>query len=141
MVRYKKYLLLFISISYILLTMFELVKYLFCKSSIFGLIYLMLSTVIIFLLVPTTINYNNKFSWARISKLLIVVVFGIFLSYFLNMVVFKSINYTDYSYKYIESIFVIKNIIKPILYFILLLLAIVESNVIEIIREKIQANK
>ena len=134
--RYKKYILCFITLSYILLTMFELVKYLFCKSSIFGLIYLMLSTIIIFLLVPTTLNYNNKYSLARISKLLIVVIFGLFLSYLLNVVLFKSVDYIDFSYIYIESIFVVKNIIKPIIYFILFVFIVFESRIIEIVKDK-----
>ncbi len=134
--RYKKYILCFITLSYILLTMFELVKYLFCKSSIFGLIYLMLSTIIIFLLVPTTLNYNNKYSLARISKLLIVVIFGLFLSYLLNVVLFKSLDYIDFSYIYIESIFVVKNIIKPIIYFILFVFIVFESRIIEIVKDK-----
>ena len=134
--RYKKYILCFITLSYILLTMFELVKYLFCKSSIFGLIYLMLSTIIIFLLDITTLNYNNKYSLARISKLLIVVIFGLFLSYLLNVVLFKSVDYIDFSYIYIESIFVVKNIIKPIIYFILFVFIVFESRIIEIVKDK-----
>ncbi|MBQ6285312.1 MAG: hypothetical protein IJK67_03260 [Bacilli bacterium] len=127
MYKYKKYLLYFISISYILLTIIELVKYLLCKSNIFGLIYLLLNVVIIFLLVPTTVNYNDKYSLARISKFLIIGVIGLFLSHVLDILVLNSIDYIDYSSKYIKSVYLIKTILKPILYSLLLILSLIES--------------
>ncbi len=129
MYKYKKYLLYFISSFYILLTIIELIKYLLCKSNVFGLIYLSLSMILVFLLIPTTMNYSDKYSLARISKLLIIIVFGTFLSYILNIIVLNSVTHIDYSSSYIKSIFVIKNILKPILYFVLLVLSLLESKI------------
>ena len=84
MYKYKKMTIKLIALLYIVITIIETVKYLFSDSNIFGLIYLLISSFIIFLLVPTSHNYNRYYSSARISKLIIIFILGIFSSYFLN---------------------------------------------------------
>jgi ABC-type multidrug transport system permease subunit len=75
MKKYNKLMLHIISISYIILTIIELIKYILTKSNVFGLIYLIICSFIIFLLVPTTVNYRDKKSISRIIKLCIVILF------------------------------------------------------------------
>ena len=64
MYKYKKMTIKLIALLYIVITIIETVKYLFSDSNIFGLIYLLISSFIIFLLVPTSHNYNIYYSSA-----------------------------------------------------------------------------
>lgn len=130
--KIKKKLLIIITLLYILLTMFELIKYLLIDRNIFGLIYLLISLFIIFLLVPTCYNYKKHYSKNRISKLIIIIILGLFSSFILEYIINNIINYIDYSNIYIKSILLIKNIIKPILYTILILFILIETNTIKI---------
>lgn len=118
MYKYKKVIIKIITLLYIIITFIETIKYLLFDSNIFGLIYLLISSFIIFLLVPTSYNYNRYFSGARISKFIIVVILGVFSSYFLNKIVL-SLSYVDVSSVYMDSIFLYKNIIKGIVYFLI----------------------
>ncbi len=116
MYKYKKMIIKLIALLYIAVTIIETIKYLFSDSNIFGLIYLLISFFIIFLLVPTCHNYNRYFSRARISKLIIIFILGIFSSYFLDKIILN-LSYTDSSNVYISSIFIYKNILKVGIYF------------------------
>ena len=59
--KYRKILLYLLAIIYVALTVIELIKYLALDAAIYGLIYLIMSLVLIFLLVPTTVNYKNNY--------------------------------------------------------------------------------
>lgn len=120
MYKYKKYTIYILTIIYIILSLIELIFYLNENMNIYGIYYLLINLVIIFLLVPVSYNYNRYYSLPRISKLIIVILIGIFNSFILNIIVMNNITYMDASKNYIDNIFVIKNILKPILYFILL---------------------
>ena len=72
--------------------------------------------------VPTSHNYNRYYSSARISKLIIIFILGIFSSYFLN----KIVSYVDSSNVYIDSVFVYKNILKGIIYFFIFVFTLFE---------------
>ena len=125
MYKYKKMTIKLIALLYIVITIIETVKYLFSDSNIFGLIYLLISSFIIFLLVPTSHNYNRYYSSARISKLIIIFILGIFSSYFLNKIVLN-MSYVDSSNVYIDSVFVYKNILKGIIYFFIFVFTLFE---------------
>lgn len=122
MYKYKKMTIKLITLLYIVITIIETIKYLFSDSNIFGLIYLLISSFIIFLLVPTSHNYNRYYSSARISKLIIIFILGIFSSYFLN----KIVSYVDSSNVYIDSVFAYKNILKGIIYFFIFVFTLFE---------------
>ena len=138
MKKYNKYLLYFISSSYIILTIIEFIKYLLTKSNLFGLVYLIITALIIFFLVPTTINYKEKVSFARTSKFIIIIIIGIFCSFFLDGIVINNLKYIDYSQKYCDSIFVIKNVLKVILYVFILIVIMLDHNVFSIVCKKIK---
>ena len=125
MYKYKKMTIKLIALLYIVITIIETVKYLFSDSNIFGLIYLLISSFIIFLLVTTSHNYNRYYSSARISKLIIIFILGIFSSYFLNKIVLN-VSYVDSSNVYIDSVFVYKNILKGIIYFFIFAFTLLE---------------
>lgn len=129
--KYRKILLYLLAIIYVTLTVIELIKYLALDAAIYGLIYLIMSLVLIFLLVPTTVNYKNNYSMTRFSKFMIIIVLGIFNSFVLNHIVFSNLNYLDSSYEYLGNIKYIKNVFKPIIYCILLLFALRECGVYE----------
>ena len=126
MFKYKKTILYFITFLYLLFSFIELLKYMMVNSNIYGLIYLLINLLIIFILIPTTYNYKRSFSKIRISKFIIVILLGIFNTYFLQMIVLNNINVIDSSKEYIDKIFVIKNIFKIIIYFILLIITVFE---------------
>lgn len=130
MYKIKKTILFIIMILFLLLSSIELIYYLFSDSNLFGVIYLLVNIFIIFLFVPVTYNYKRNFSKSRISKLILIILFGLFNSYFLSNIVVNSMNYTDTSKNYIESIFVIKSILKPILLLFISFFTVVESKVI-----------
>ena len=126
MYKYKKIAINFITTIYILLSLLEVILYLFAKNNLFGLIYIIINIFIIFLLVPISYNYNKYFSSARLSKLIITFLLIIFTSFILQIIVLKNMGYIDASNLYIKKIFVIKNILKPIIDFIILIFILLE---------------
>lgn len=125
MFKYKKMFIRLITLIYIIITIIETIKYLLSDSNIFGLIYLLISSFIIFLLVPTSHNYNRYFSSARISKLILIFILGIFSSYLLNKIILN-LSYVDSSNVYIDSVFLYKNILKGIIYFFIFAFTLLE---------------
>ncbi len=130
MFKYKKICIIFITFVYIILTLIELVEYLFIRSNLFGLIYLMLSIFIIFLLIPLAYNYKRHYSKERISKLIIIIIIGLFDSYLLYNILINNMNYMDSSKQFNDTVFIIKNIIKPIMYFIIFIFTVIESKIL-----------
>jgi c-di-AMP phosphodiesterase-like protein len=126
MYKYKKITINFITTIYILLTILEVILYLFAKNNLFGLIYIIINLFIIFLLVPISYNYNKYFSSVRLSKLIITFLLIIFTSFILHIIVLKNMGYVDSSNLYIKKIFVTKNILKPIIDFIILIFILLE---------------
>jgi len=127
MFKYKKLVLNICNILFIVFSLIETIIYLFCDNNIFGLYYLIINLLIIFFLVPCTYNYKKYYSTARISKLIIIIVLGIFNSYFLQLIINSSINYVDSSKIFINKIFIFKNILKGIVYFLLIIFTIFDS--------------
>lgn len=132
MYKYKKIFIVCTSMIYILLTIFELIKYLKINSNLYGLIYLFLSLIIIFFLVTIAYNYKRYYSTTRISKLIVVVVIGLFTSFLLNIIIINSMNYVDSSNIMLKDISFIKNIAKPILYVLLSVFTFFETKVIKL---------
>ena len=129
MFKYKKMVLYFCTFLYLVFSFIELIKYMMVDSNIFGMIYLFINLFIIFLLVPTTYNYKKYFSKARISKLIIIIVIGLFNSFFLEKCIINGVNIIDSSKEYISKIFVIKNVFKVIIYAVILAITIMEFKV------------
>lgn len=127
MYKKKKLLLNIINILFLIFSLIELIKYFKIDNTLYGVIYLLINLVIIFLLLPVTFNYKRHYSTARISKIILIIIIGIFNSFILNLIVLKSMNCTDGSNDYIKSIFIFKNILKPILYLLLSGFLILES--------------
>ncbi|MBR4178123.1 MAG: hypothetical protein IKR57_02090 [Bacilli bacterium] len=127
MFKYKKFTINLCTILFIILSIVELIIYLFCENNIFGLYYLLINTLIIFLLVPCAYNYKRYYSSARISKLIIVILLGIFNSYILQGIINGSINYVDASTIYIKKIFLYRCVFKGIIYVILIGFTILDS--------------
>ena len=126
MYKYKKYTIIILTVIYIILSIVEFIKYLLIDCNLFGLVYLLIDLLIIFLLVPVAYNYKRYFSSIRISKLIIIILIGIFNSYILYKIVINNMNYVDASIEFNNGIFIIKNILKGIVYFILLIFTIFE---------------
>lgn len=126
MYKYKKLVLNIVTVLYIIIFLIELIKYFFIDSNLYGVFYLLINLLIIFFLVPTTYNYKKYYSTARISKLIIIMLLGIFNSYILELIVVNNMGYIDSSKEYIKSIFVYKDILKGILYFILFIFTLLE---------------
>ena len=137
MFKYKKYALYTLTILFIIFSLIELIIYLTVKSTIFGLIYLFINLLIIFLLVPCAYNYKKYYNPARISKFIIIILLGIFNSFFLGSIVLNGVNYTDSSIDYMNKIFVIKNILKVIIYAILTIITIFEFKIEKVIKKSI----
>ena len=138
MYKYKKLAIGCITCIFILLTIIEIIIYMFSKNNLFGIYYIISSLFVIFLLVPVTHNYNKYFSSARLSKLIIVFLLIIFNSFILNMIVLKSMSYVDASNLYLNKIFVIKNVLKPILDFGILIFILLEFKLDKLLMKNIK---
>lgn len=127
MYKLKKLMLYILTILYIVLSGIELFKYFKVDTTLYGVIYLLINLIVLFFLIPLTYNYKRNFSQARISKLIIVLIIGIFNSYILNNIVINNMTYMDSSAIYLNSIYVIKNILKGIIYACLCIFTFFES--------------
>jgi len=126
MYKYKKLSINILTAIYIILFIVELIKYFMTDSNLYGVFYLLINLFIIFLLVPVVYNYKKYYSSARISKLIIILILGIFSNYILKYVVLNTMNYVDASNEYIASIKIIKNVLKSIIYGLLLIFTLLE---------------
>lgn len=127
MYKVKKLMLYMLTLVFIVLSGIELSKYFYVDTTLYGVIYLLVNLVILFFLIPVTYNYKRNFSRARISKLIIILIIGIFNSYILDKIVISNMTYIDSSTTYLNSIFVCKNILKGIVYGCLLVFTFFES--------------
>lgn len=134
--KYKKIFLIIFTFIYIILSMIELIKYLKIDSELFGLIYNIINVFLIFLLVPLLYNYKRHYSKARISKLILIIVLGLFNSFILGKIVISNMSYIDSSNVYLDSIFLIKNIIKPISFIFLSIFTYIESKTTKTVLKK-----
>ena len=127
MYKVKKSILYLLTLSFMILSLIELIKYFKVDTTLYGVIYLSINLIILFLLIPVTYNYKRNYSSARISKLILIIIIGIFNSYILNKLVLGNMNYIDASILYISSIKVIKNILKGIVYGSLVIFTFLEA--------------
>lgn len=141
MFKIRKYFLYILSIIYVILTIIEFIKYLNVNSNLFGLIYMIINLLILFLLIPTVYNYKNNYSKIRFSKFVVIIILGVFNSYVLKSIVIGNMSYIDASIKYNDSIFVIKNILKVIIYFGYVLLALIDIKAYKTIKNYINNKK
>ena len=116
MYKIKKLILYILTLVFLILSGIELFKYFYVDTTLYGVIYLLVNLIILFFLIPVTYNYKRNFSNARISKLIIILIIGIFNSYILDKIVINNMSYVDSSAIYLNSIFVCKNILKGIVY-------------------------
>lgn len=116
MYKVKKTILYVLTLFFMILSLIELIKYFKVDTTLYGVLYLSINLIILFLLIPVTYNYKRNYSSARISKLILIIAIGIFNSFILNKIVLNNMNYVDSSILYISSIKVIKNILKGIFY-------------------------
>lgn len=137
MFKYKRITIYLLTVIYILLTIIEVIKYLLFENNLFGLYYLLISLLIVFLLVPCAYNYKKYYSGARISKLIIVILLIIFDSFILEHILLKSMSYIDASSDFIKNIFIYKNILKTILAFLLVIFTVFEFKLDELIKKSI----
>lgn len=132
--KIKKSTITLLTLNYIVLTIIEFIKYFCIDSNLFGLNYMIISLIIIFLLVPVCINYSKYYSPQRISKLIIIIILMVINSYALGPIILNSMSYIDSSNQYIESIFIIKNILKGIILCFLTIFTIFEFKLQKLIQ-------
>ena len=95
---------------------------------------MIINFIIIFLMVPVAINYKKYYSPQRISKLIIILILMLINSYILGPIVLNSMSYIDSSSEYINSVFVIKNILKGIIFGLLLVFTTFEFKLQKLIQ-------
>ncbi len=127
MYKVKKFIVYLLTLSFMILSLIELIKYFKVDTTLYGVIYLSINLIILFLLIPVTYNYKRNYSSARISKLILIIIIGIFNSYILNKMVLGNMNYIDASILYISSIKIVKNILKGIVYVSLIIFTFLEA--------------
>ena len=115
-----------ILLVFISLTLIEIIKYLFFNSNLFGLLYLILSCFLAFNLFIIVINYKNGNVKIRISKNCFIIVLGLIGSFILPNISYSLNSFVDESSLFVDSIFWISRIVKPILYLLLAGLSVME---------------
>ena len=136
MFKYKKLTIYACTLLFVVFSLVELIKYLFCDNTLFGVYYLIVNLVIIFLLIPTAYNYKKYYSAARISKLILIIILGLINSFVLEHIVISSMGYMDSSNEYITSIFMCKVVLKSIIYLALGILCYFEFGNEKVIDKK-----
>lgn len=125
MKKYLKLIYFIIVLLFIVLSFFEIKSYFTMYSNLFGLLYLIMTLIIIGLLIKICINFKKKN-----IIILIVILLGLTASFLLPNII-NVMSYTDNSSDYLKNNYIIINIFKPIIYFILLALSIVEYKFIK----------
>lgn len=115
-----------ILLVFISLTLIEIIKYLFFNSNLFGLLYLILNCFLAFNLFIIVINYKNGNVKIRISKNCFIIVLGLIGSFILPNISYSLNSFVDESSLFVDSIFWISRIVKPILYLLLAGLSVIE---------------
>ncbi len=115
-----------ILLVFVSLTLIEIIKYLFFNSNLFGLLYLILSCFLAFNLFIIVINYKNGNVKIRISKNCFIIVLGLIGSFILPNISDSLNDFVDESSLFVDSIFWISRIVKPILYLLLAGLSVIE---------------
>lgn len=115
-----------ILLVFVSLTLIEIIKYLFFNSNLFGLLYLILNCFLAFNLFIIVINYKNGNVKIRISKNCFIIVLGLIGSFILPNISDSLNDFVDESSLFVDSIFWISRIVKPILYLLLAGLSVME---------------
>lgn len=115
-----------ILLVFVSLTLIEIIKYLFFNSNLFGLLYLILNLFLAFNLFIIVINYKNGNVKIRISKNCFIIVLGLIGSFILPNISDSLNDFVDESSLFVDSIFWISRIVKPILYLLLAGLSVIE---------------
>jgi len=126
-----KYLYIAITFVFILLTAYEIYMYMKIDSNYLGIFYLFFNFFVMFLLFTVTYNYDSASKNIRISKNIVVIVIGVIASFILSLFLPYVFNYTDDSYLFSDSIYVISKIIKPIIYLLLGAISFVEVKLVK----------
>lgn len=131
MTKYLKYFYKIITSLFVLLTIYELYTYIKTDSNFIGLFYLLFNLYILFILFTIYYNYNKSKKEIRISKNIMVIILGLISSFILGPILINIFNYTDASKIYINKIFIISKIIKPIIYVLLGIITYFEIKLIK----------
>lgn len=115
-----------ILLVFVSLTLIEIIRYLFFNSNLFGLLYLILNCFLAFNLFIIVINYKNGNVKIRISKNCFIIVLGLIGSFILPNISDSLNDFVDESSLFVDSIFWISRIVKPILYLLLAGLSVIE---------------
>ena len=121
-----KYFYIFLAAIFLLCTLFEIYVYMKNKSSDVGIFYLFFNFFIMFLLISIIFNYDKSNMNIRVSKNIISIIVGIFTSFVLSFVLSFIFKYTDSSYLFNDSIFIVSKIVKPIIYIMLGAVSVLE---------------
>lgn len=114
--KYSKY----IFPLFLILTIIETIIYMFSKSNYYGLFYLIINYIIAFFLLNLNFKSDKKI---YLSKVIVVVILGLFSSFLLINILENTYTYNDDSSTYIDKIMIISKIIKPLIYMIISIMA------------------
>ena len=109
-------------------TIFEIYNYLLFNSNLFGLVYLIFSVFLCFNMFIIIFNFNAANFKIRVSKNFMIAIIGLFSSFILYFLTSNLISYVDESGAFIDKIFLSIKVFKPIIYLILIVFSLMESN-------------
>ncbi len=109
-------------------TIFEIYNYLLFNSNLFGLVYLIFSVFLCFNMFIIIFNFDAANFKIRVSKNFMIAIIGLFSSFILYFLTLNLISYVDESNAFIDKIFLSIKVFKPIIYLILIVFSLMESN-------------
>lgn len=116
--KLKKVYMLF-SFIFSILTIYEVVVYLIGYSNYFGLYYIIVNLIILFMLIMVSVNVRNTNSKNRLVKNMVIIILGFISCFLLEYILSSVYSYSDQSKSYIKSIFISIRVLKPMVYVLL----------------------
>jgi len=116
---------------FVILTAYEVYVYMTTDSNYLGIFYLFFNFFVMFLMFTVSYNYDESNRNIRISKNVLALIIGLIASFVLAFLLPSVFNYEDDSFLFMESVFVISKIIKPIIYLSLGVLSFYELRLIK----------
>lgn len=117
---------MFLAFVFIITTFIEVINYFAFDANTFGLFYLILNIIILFLFILTILNYRKQLFKSRIIVMFIILILGFISSYYLYDIVLNIYDYKDQSNLFMDKIYICYKIIKPIIYYALLIISSIE---------------
>lgn len=133
--KYLKYIYYLVFILFCIFSIIELKNYFTTYSNVYGLLYMIVTLILVYFFYELVNNFKLKRHTKRIKYNLLIIIIGIIIILFSSNIM-GDISYIDNSKEFINKNIIIMNVLKPILYGVLFILSIIEFQFIRLLLSK-----